>query len=44
MTGGIFSKEKLPKNPGSLDKKKEAPISGKSPKAVSGIAKSCIKV
>lgn len=29
----------VPKNPGSLDKKYDAPTSGKSPKAVSGIAK-----
>lgn len=29
----------LPKKPGSLDKKYEAPTSGKSPRDVSGIAK-----
>lgn len=31
----------VPMNPGSLGKKYEAPTSGKSPKAVSGIAKTC---
>lgn len=36
-------KSTIPKDPGSLDKKYEAPISGNNPSDVSGMAKICRK-